>query len=488
MRKILCFIICFSVCFCTFSFVGCNDNNTSKGNELLLRICNCEDYISENEETGEALYEEFERVYEQTYGVDITIEYTTYGTNEILYNNLKINPGSYDLVCPSDYMIQKMLDEGMLDKFDNVEQDVPNYSEYGSPFVKQLFSENGWTEYSIPYMWGTMGFIYNPEYVTKEQAETWECAINQNFLQKTTIKDSVRDTYFLGVALAKLDELKAERQKYEANPDAYRSEYHAYLETAFNDTSASTVEKVEEMLTKAKENAFTIEVDSGKDDMVTGKVWLNFAWSGDAVYALDEAEGDGIELYYAVPKEGSNIWFDGWVMPKGANKKLASAFLNYISSPEKAIENMDYIGYTSAIAGSDVLERAKEYYGCEQEEAVETVDLSYFFAGVDGVNASDCLIPTAVMGRQFETQYPTRETVDSCAIMKPFGEDDESINAMWNRVKAGGMTQYFIIIGISIAVIALIVLYYFAYVKGWFAVHGKKGYKVISKVSKNTKK
>lgn len=481
MKKTISLICCLIVLLSAVPLAACSNSN-STSNELVLRICNMEDYISENEETGETLYEEFERFYEQTYGVDVTVEYTTCGTNEILYNNLKINPGSFDLVCPSDYMIQKMLNEDMLDKFDDVSTDVPNYTDYGSPFIKQLFEENGWTDYSIPYMWGTMGFIYNPEYVTTEEAETWECAVNSKFYQKTTIKDSVRDTYFLGIALAKLDELKEEHQKYLDNPDGYRNEYHSFLTTAFNDTSAETVAAVEEFLTTAKENAFTVEVDSGKDDMVTGKVWLNFAWSGDAVYALDEAESDGIELYYAVPKEGSNIWFDGWVMPKGANKKLACAFLNYISDPEKAIENMDYIGYTSAIAGKDVLNRAKEYYGCNEEDTdLAPVDLSYFFAGVDGVTEADCLIYTEVMGRQFETQYPTKETVDSCAIMQPFGEDDETINAMWNRVKAGGLKQYVIIICISVVVLLLVVLYYFAYVLGWFSKHGKKGYTVISK-------
>ena len=461
---------------------GCVSESKAN-NSLVLRICNCEDYISENEETGEALYDEFARWYNQTYGVEITVEYTTYGTNEILYNNLKINPGSYDLVCPSDYMIQKMIDEGMLDKFDNVKEDVPNYTEYGSLYVKQLFEENGWTDYSIPYMWGTMGFVYNPEMVTKEQASTWECAINPLFAGKTTIKDSVRDTYFLGVALAKLESLKAENSKYQADPNGYRDSYHHYLEDAFNDTSRETVELVEQMLTKAKENAFSIEVDSGKDDMITGKVWINFAWSGDAVYALDEAESDGIELYYAVPNEGSNIWFDGWVMPKGANKKLASAFLNYISSPEKAIENMDYIGYTSAIAGADVLDRAVEYFG--DEEGEYEIDLSYFFAGVDGVSNEDAIIKTSVLGRQFETQYPPRDVVDRCAIMKPFGADDDTINSMWNRVKAGGVRIYLIIIIISVVIIAVAVLAYFAYIKGIFHRHGIKGYKVISKKERN---
>ncbi|MBR3864341.1 MAG: extracellular solute-binding protein [Clostridia bacterium] len=480
MKRLISLTLCFLTLFTlTLTFTGCKEKPTEAG-QYILRICNCEDYISENEQTGETLYEEFERVYEEEHGVDITIEYTTYGTNEILYNNLKINPGSYDLVCPSDYMIQKMLEEGMLEKFDNVKADVPNYEAYGSPYVKSLFEENGWAEYSIPYMWGTMGFIYNPEFVSEEEASTWYCSINPKFQGKTTIKDSVRDTFFLGVALAKLDDLKTENLKYQ-NDINYSDEYHEYLKNAFNDTSKQTVNAVEQMLVKAKENAFTIEVDSGKDDMVTGKVWINFAWSGDAVYALDEAENDDIELYYAVPMEGSNVWFDGWVMPTGANKTLASAFLNYISSPEKAIENMEYIGYTSAIAGQDVLNWAKEYDPAEDDDGYE-VDLSYFFSGVDGVVDSDAIIEVSTLGRQFSTQYPSRDVVDRCAVMKYFSkEDDELINAMWNRVKAGNIKLYVIIIIVSVCTLAILFALYFIYVKDLFRKTGIKGYTAIKK-------
>ena len=118
-----------------------------------------------------------------------------------------------------------------------------------------------------------------------------------------------------------------------------------------NRTDDDTIEKVEQALIDAKKNVFGFEVDSGKNDMITGKININFAWSGDAVYAIDEAEEQEVYLNYSVPQEGSNIFFDGWVMPKGANTTLAEAFVNYISMPENACANMDYVGYTSVIAG-----------------------------------------------------------------------------------------------------------------------------------------
>lgn len=453
MKRLLCLIACFVLLFCCASCNEGSDEVTQAGNNV-LRICNWEDYISENEDTGLTLYEEFEEWYEAENGVDITIEYSTFGTPEILYNNLKINPGSYDLVCPSDYMIQKMQNEGMLETFDDIPTNIPNYYNYASGYMLDLFEQNGWTDYSIPYMWGTMGFIYNPEFVTDEEASTWACAINEKFKNKTTIKDSVRDTYFLGVALTKIDELREKNEAFTQKEITF-TEYSTYLATVFNDTSANTIAAVEDVLIKAKENAFSLEVDSGKDDMVTGKVWLNFAWSGDAVYAMDEAEP--VTLNYAVPKEGSNIWFDGWVMPKGANKELCYAFLNYISAPEKACENMDYIGYTSSIAGQEVFDRLVDMFGCDPEdEGAVAVDLSYYFDNLDEGN--EAIVYVNERNRQFDAQYPSEEITSRCAIMQYFDDNEnDAVNSMWNRVKADDAVQNIIII---CSVIGAILLFY----------------------------
>ena len=345
---------------------------SSEEEELVLRISNCEDYIcgpdTEDEEGEDAeaspeetdgeeadeevvtkyMYDEFADWYSEKTGKKVRVEYSTFGTPEILYNNMKINPGSYDIVCPSDYMIQKMIAEGMLQKFTNPEKDMPNYTEYVSPYIKRLFDEKHvtpdgkteykWSEYSVPYMWGTMGFVYNPEFVTEEEASTWEVVLNEKFNNKFTIKDSIRDTYFLGLALANIDELRAKNEAFLSGMLS-GNDYSDYLANVFNKTDKETVDKVEVLLKQAKESAYALEVDSGKDDMITGKIYLNFAWSGDAVYAMDQAEepeDSPVYLNYAVPKEGSNIWFDGWVMPKGANEELATAFLDYISMPANA--------------------------------------------------------------------------------------------------------------------------------------------------------
>lgn len=484
MKKIVCLLLTAflaATCFSALAACGKKDPASSKGGANTLRICNWEDYISEDEETGKTLVEEFEEWYEAETGVDIKVEYSTFGTNEILYNNLKINPGIYDLVCPSDYMIQKMMSENMLETFGDLTEDVPNYAEYGSPYMKELFSANGWAEYAVPYMWGTMGFVYNPEKVSFAEASTWAAATNEKFKNKTTLKDSVRDTYFLGVGLAQIDELNAKSDLYYKNDGELSLEkYQKFLRDTFNDTTEETVKKVEGLLKKARANAFSLEVDEGKNDMATGKVWLNFAWSGDAVYAMDEAEESDTVLCYAVPKEGSNIWYDGWVMPKGANKQLAAAFVNFVSAPENACKNMDFIGYTSAIAGEEVYERIKDSdYACERgDEGAEAIDLTYFFGEING---SPAIVYCNEPNRQLLAQYPSEDITARCTIMEYFPDDDnERINAMWNRVKAGNVWLYVIIISAVVVVAAIAVVLVILAKKGVFDKKVKKGFTKVN--------
>ncbi|MBP5308430.1 MAG: extracellular solute-binding protein [Clostridia bacterium] len=482
MKKTVCLLLAALLAGACFSTLAACKKDATEYGELTLRICNWEDYISEDEETGKTLVEEFEEWYENENNVDIKVEYSTFGTNEILYNNLKINPGIYDLVCPSDYMIQKMMSENMLEKFGNLEESVPNYEEYGSPYMKNLFETNGWEEYAVPYMWGTMGYVYNPEFVEYDEAATWKAAINEKFKNKTTLKDSVRDTYFLGVGLAKTDVLgRMSGDYYAENGTLSSADYQTFLRDAFNDTTEETVEKVEKMLKQAKANAFSLEVDEGKNDMATGKVWLNFAWSGDAVFAMDEAEENSdTVLCYAVPLEGSNIWYDGWVMPKGANKKLAEAFVNFVSSPENACKNMDFIGYTSAIGGEEVFNRIKNSdYACEiDDEDAEEIDLTYFFGEINGAPA---IVYCNDPNRQLTAQYPSEEITARCTVMEYFDDEtNDRINSMWNRVKAGNVWLYVIIISAIAVVAAAAVVIIILAKKGVFAKKVKKGFTKIN--------
>lgn len=378
----------------------------------ILRVYNWEEYISESKEDESIdIITQFEKYCKETLNRNVKVEYSTFGTNENMYNELNLSKKktasgvnySYDLVCPSEYMLLKMMREGMLEKLDMAK--VPNYAENASPYIQQLFktlknegSDESLYDYAACYMWGTMGYVYNPEIVSDEDASHWNLLWNDKYKGKGTIKDSVRDSYILAVGYCLEDELNGVLKDYEKDGDS--AQYNKRLTEIFNRTDDKTVDTVGKALTELKDKIYGYEVDSGKKEMAQGKIAINFAWSGDAVYTLDEAEtpdaGDNaLYLKYAVPKEGSNIFFDGWAMPKGANVELAQEFINFIESPDNAVLNMDYIGYTPSIGGETMFENAIDWYGAtayapttkvtkEDVENMDEEEAEYYYVDESG--------------------------------------------------------------------------------------------------------
>ena len=213
-----------------------------------------------------------------------------------------------------------------------------------------------------------------------------------------------------------------------------------------NRTDEETVEEAEAILKQMKENAYSFESDSGKADMVTGKVLANYQWSGDAVYTLDQAEIDDYYLAYAVPEECTNVWFDGWVMLKdgidgdAAKQHAAEAFMNFMSRPDNVVRNMYYIGYTSVIAGGDsdiIYAYADWCYGAE-DDAQDTIEypVGFFFSGD---NSDEDYIITAQADqadRQLFAQYPPQDALSQSVVMQYFDQDNnERINQMWVNVR-----------------------------------------------------
>lgn len=158
-------------------------------------------------------------------------------------------------------------------------------------------------------MWGVTGVLYNPEKMTEEEASTWDVFLNDKFKRQVTIKDNVRDSYFAALGSYRKDELMDESLR--NAPD-----YQERLMQIMNDVDSDTIENVEDILQDMQGNVYSFETDSGKADMISGKVVANYQWSGDAVYAMDQAEEDDFYLDFAVPEESTNLWFDGWVMLK----------------------------------------------------------------------------------------------------------------------------------------------------------------------------
>ena len=423
---------------------SCNNNYDAK-----LVVYNWEDYIyTGTDELGNIIDEEggivdrFEKYISEKTGKKIKVDYQTFATNEIMYQQISLGSISPDLICPSDYMIQKMANEDMLEQFPyneetkQYDESLSNWSNYGSPYIKERFEkakvQNGksFLTYSVPYFWGTMGFTYDPEYFAEEEISTWESLWSKDskFSKQFSLKDSMRDTYVAAIFHVKKDQIAA--------LDENASDYNEQLTAIFNSCDDATIAQVEQALIAAKKSTvYGFEVDDGKEEIVKGTYHANLAWSGDSVYSMDSAEEGNPAKYlsYALPKEGSNIWFDGWCMPKGAQVDLALEFVNFISNPENASLCMDHVGYTSSIAGEAIWELANEWYAVEGGESDE-VDLSYFFGDtIEG--EAKINVPTEERGRQFDAQYPSFDQIKKCCIMQDFGSQTSKVEEMWKRVK-----------------------------------------------------
>ena len=472
-------------------FAACADGEEKQ----VLRIYNWEDYIC-NEDDEEAGYVDLIAAFEEAY--DCEVEYSTFGTNENMYNELKINEGSYDLVCPSDYMIMKMIREGMCEPFTEEFRTSSLYAQNVSPYIRGIFEENGWDKYAIGYMWGTMGFMYNPEAgdTIAEDVQSWRVLENEKYRKKSTLKDSVRDTYFYALACVYEEELAALAAEYE-DGSLSETEYNAAITAVMNRTDEETVEKARVYLREVKKNIYGFEVDSGKNDMVTGKIDINFCWSGDAAYGIYEAgEEDGSTLAYSVPDYVSNIWFDGWVIPKGGNVDLAEKFLDFISSPDYAMMNMDYIGYTSVLAGEEIYENwvldgyAAEESGEELQSLIDAgeiieYDLSYFFDDDPDSGAYAFYTYASEKNGMLGAQYPDNSVVARCAVMQFFEEDaNNRINMMWEDVKGAEIPIPAVIL-IAVILIAGGGVYLFTkYGNDWLRGKPKKGYEKVENKDK----
>lgn len=479
---------------CTLPISACSDSEDT----LTLRVSNWEEYIdlgdwdeedlidiensySDGETEGiigvNSMIEDFTEWFNSSHSYSVNVEYSTFGTNEDLYNRLNLGD-KYDLVCPSDYMIMKLLSEDMLEKYSesflNESEETNYYATCVSPYIADMFESYGWREYAACYMWGTTGIIYNPEYVDEESAAHWSILKNSDYYKTVTVKDNVRDAYFAALGI-----LNSEKLLSGDVTDEERS-------NLLNATDEATIAAAEQILKDIKENVYSFETDSGKADMITGKVYANFQWSGDGVYIMDEADNDEqnpTELWYAVPEECTDLWFDGWVMLKDGidgderKKEAAEAFVNFISRPDNAIRNMNYIGYTSAIASDTVFDYMEWNYGAAEavnESDVFEYDLTYFFGKEACLTAEksnfvfDEDTGEINFGRQLFAQYPPENVIKRSVVMLDFGDKLSDINQMWINVRCLDVNDFnpavvWTVVGICLAGAAAIILYKFRY-------------------------
>ena len=399
-------------------------NRTDEERSHILKVYNWADYIDED------VLAEFPAWYKEQTGEDIRIIYQVFDINEIMLTKIERGHEDFDLICPSEYIIERMLKKNLLVPIDRNFGKTPDYLDNVSPYIRgQLnkLSQPGrkTTDYVVPYMWGTAGILYNKQFVEEKEVESWECLWDSKFRNKILMKDSYRDSYGTAIIYAHAKELE---------------DGTVTVEQLMNDNSPEAIDIAEELLKKMKPNIAGWEADFGKEMMTKGKAWLNFTWSGDAVWAMDEAEAVGVELDYEVPREGSNIWYDGWAIPKYArNVKAASYFIDYLCRPDVALRNMDAIGYVSAIATPEIME-------AKIDSTIETVsDLSYFF----GPDADSIQID--------KIQYPDRKVVERCAMIRDFGDKTKEVLDIWSRIKGDNL-------GVGITILIFVVV---ALMSGW---------------------
>lgn len=379
---------------------------TDKERSKILKIYNWADYIDEG------ILDEFPVWYKEQTGEDIRIIYQVFDINEIMLTKIERGHEDFDLICPSEYIIERMLKKKLLLPIDRNFGKTPDYLDNISPYIREQLnklSQPGMetTDYVVPYMWGTAGLLYNKKFVTQDEVMTWDCLWNPRYKNKILMKDSYRDAYGTAIIYAHAKEL---------------ADGTVTVEQLMNDNSPEAIAIAEDYLKRMKPNIAGWEADFGKEMMTKNKAWLNLTWSGDAVWAIEEAEAVGVELGYEVPLEGSNIWYDGWAIPKYArNVKAASYFLDYLCRPDVALRNMDANGYVSAVATPEILE-AKIDTTIE-----EYSNLSYFFGpGNDSIRID-------------QVQYPDRKVVERCAMIRDFGDETELVLEMWSRVKGDNL-------------------------------------------------
>ena len=367
-----------------------------------LKIYNWADYIDES------VLDDFKVWYKEQTGDDVEIIYQLFDINEIMLAKIERGKEDFDVVCPSEYIIERMLRNNMLLPIDKDFGKTPNYLQNISPYIIDCFNKidgsgKNANDYAVGYMWGTTGMLYNTRYVTREEASTWSTLLNDKFAKKIFVKDAFRDVYSTQLIYLRQNEL--------ANGTTS-------LDALMYDATDESIADVEAHLKKVKKLVAGWEADFGKEMMTKEKAYINLTWSGDAVWAIEEAAEVGVPLDYVVPKEGSNVWFDGWVIPKYAvNTKAARYFINFMCRPDIAIRNMDEIGYVSVIASPEVLEAQSD------DELTETVDATYFFGeGAEKVKLNPVM-------------YPDKAVIGRCAMMHDSGQRTSKMLEMWARVK-----------------------------------------------------
>lgn len=314
---------------------------------------------------GEYLDPKTIELFEEETGISVT--YEEYETNEIMYPKIVSQAIAYDVVCPSDYMIQRMIENDLLAEinWDN----IPNIKNMDPTYMEQSKSFDPKNKYSVPYCVGTVGILYNKSMV-KEPVDSWDILWNPKYKDSILMQDSVRDAF--AVALKRLGH-------------------------SINSTEVDQLAAAAEDLMEQKPLVQAYVVDQVRDKMIGNEAALGVIYSGEAGYTKRENP----DLEYVIPKEGSNVWIDSWVIPKNAqNKENAEKFINFMCRPEIALMNFEYLTYSTP--------------NLKAREMIEDEEI-----------------------RNSKILFPEPEDLSNCETFQFLGDDvDSYYNELWNKVKS----------------------------------------------------
>ena len=300
MRKtIVCLLL---VCVLAFSLMpaACASDNE-------ITVYNWGQYISDGTDGSLDVIAEFEKE------TGIKVNYLTFDSNESMYTKLKTGGAAYDIIIPSDYMIGMLIEENMLEplNFDN----IPNYQYIDEAFRNQAYDPNNM--YSVPYTWGTVGLIYNTQYVSAEDAASWNCLWNKDYAGKVLMFDNPRDAFAIAESI---------------------------LGFSYNTTDSAELQQAAELLKQQKDVVQSYVMDQIFDKMQRGEAWAAPYYAGDFLTMVEENP----DLAFSYPQDGFNIFIDAMCIPKGCqNKEGAEAFINFLCRPDICAANLDYLGYST---------------------------------------------------------------------------------------------------------------------------------------------
>ena len=313
-------------------------------------------------------------MFEEETGIKVT--YDMFETNEEMYPVIEAGAVTYDVVCPSDYMIQKMIENDMLAEVDFA--NVPNISQINPEYMEMSQAFDPENRYSVPYCWGTVGILYNTkrlEELSVEPPESWMDLWDPALQGEILMQDSVRDAFMVA--------LKG-------------------LGYSMNTTDEGELQEAKELLIAQKPLVQAYVIDQVRDKMIGGEAAVGVIYSGEMLYIQEEVENLGLDysLEYVVPKEGTNLWIDSWVIPKNAkNKENAEKWMDFLCRPDIALRNFEYITYSTPNQGAfDLLEPE-----IQENKAV----------------------------------FPDVDKLENSEVYRYLGDEEEGVyNALWKEVKS----------------------------------------------------